>query len=112
MRFAFGEDGYSSMAEESLEDDRAVVRKSVQPSRADRKMVFAKAETAAMQRELLKEHILQAGGVGTIPHLDGFRSHTLLISSHGTVPRQPSPTVFYFSMKKWAPGGSEVGRSL
>lgn len=42
-------------------------RKSVQPSRADRKMVFAKAEMVAMQRGLLKGHILQAGGIGTTP---------------------------------------------
>lgn len=94
MRFAFGEDGNGSVAEESLEEDRAVVRKLVQPSRADRKMIFAKAETMAMQRGLLKEHIFHAGGIGTTPYLDGFQSHRQLVNSHTNVPRQLSPTVF------------------
>lgn len=48
---------------------------SVQPSRAERKVVFAKAETAGVRREAA-ENFLQAEGTRTISYLgvvlDGF----------------------------------------
>lgn len=51
MRFAFGKDCDGSVAERGLEEEnKAGVRESVQSSRAERKVVFAKAETVGLRR--------------------------------------------------------------
>lgn len=51
MRFSAGKDyNNSSAVVESCEEDKAGVRESVQPSRAEGKVVFAKAETVGMRR--------------------------------------------------------------
>ena len=81
---------------------------SVQPARAAGKVVFVKAETAGLRREAV-ENFLQAEGTRTVSYLgvvlDGFWTHTQLIYPHTNSARQGSPIEFYFSKKKWAPGG-------
>lgn len=49
MRFAFGKDCDSSRVEERLQEGMAAVGTSVQPSRAESKTAFAKAETVAVR---------------------------------------------------------------
>ncbi|KAK1336613.1 hypothetical protein QTO34_002647 [Cnephaeus nilssonii] len=51
-RSLMGADCNSNMVEERLEKDKAAVRKSVQPSRAEKKMVFAKAKTMEVRYNL------------------------------------------------------------
>lgn len=50
VRFASGKECVGSMMEERLQEDKAGVEDAVQASRADRKVVFAKAETVGMRR--------------------------------------------------------------
>lgn len=55
MRFSAGKDyNNSSTVVESCEKDKAGVRESVQPSRAEGKVVFAKAEMVGMRRAVME----------------------------------------------------------
>jgi len=56
-RFAFGKDCSGSLVDERLQEDKVGVRETVKPSRAKRKVTFAKVVTAGLGKGAV-EHFL------------------------------------------------------
>ena len=56
-RFAFGKDCSGSLVDERLQEDKVGVRETVKPSRAKRKVIFAKVVTAGLGKGAV-EHFL------------------------------------------------------
>lgn len=111
MRFAFGKDWWEH-GRKGTGRGQGGVRESVRSSRAKRKVIFAKAETKGMRRRATEGKLLWEGRITTISYFPGFYTPTQLINPHTNPLRRISPMVFYFSRKKWAPGGWLRGRKL
>lgn len=100
-----------SMAERGLEEDKGESGSLFDCPGQRGRWSLPRQRPRGWEEELLKENFWE-GRITTTSYFPGFYTPTQLINPHTNPLRRISPMVFYFSRKKWAPGGWLRGRKL